>query len=46
MQAYQIEGVQWLLEHYNNGLGALADDGIENIANLIYASRSTRKIRF
>jgi hypothetical protein len=24
----------------------LADDGIENIANLIYASRSTRKIRF
>ncbi len=27
LRPYQIEGVQWLLEHYNNGLGAcLADD--------------------
>jgi hypothetical protein len=35
-------------EHYNNGLGAcLADDmGLENIANLIYSGRCTRKIRF
>jgi superfamily II DNA or RNA helicase len=27
LRPYQIEGVKWLLEHYNNGLGAcLADD--------------------
>ena len=27
LRPYQIQGVQWLLEHYNNGLGAcLADD--------------------
>jgi non-specific serine/threonine protein kinase len=27
LRPYQIEGVQWLLEHYNSGLGAcLADD--------------------
>ncbi len=27
LRSYQIEGVKWLLEHYNNGLGAcLADD--------------------
>ena len=27
LRPYQTEGVQWLLEHYNNGLGAcLADD--------------------
>jgi non-specific serine/threonine protein kinase len=27
LRPYQIEGVQWLLEHFNNGLGAcLADD--------------------
>lgn len=27
LRPYQMEGVQWLLEHYNNGLGAcLADD--------------------
>ena len=27
LRHYQIEGVKWLLEHYNNGLGAcLADD--------------------
>ena len=27
LRPYQIEGVRWLLEHYNNGLGAcLADD--------------------
>jgi SNF2 family DNA or RNA helicase len=27
LRPYQVEGVKWLLEHYNNGLGAcLADD--------------------
>ncbi len=43
LRPYQLEGVQWLVKHYNNGLGAcLADDmglgkTLQTIATLVYA---------
>ncbi len=43
LRPYQKEGVQWLINHYNNGLGAcLADDmglgkTLQTIAALVYA---------
>ena len=43
LRPYQLEGVQWLVKHYQNGLGAcLADDmglgkTLQTIATLVYA---------
>ena len=43
LRPYQLEGVQWLVNHYNNGLGAcLADDmglgkTLQTIATLVHA---------
>ena len=43
LRPYQMEGVQWLVNHYHNGLGAcLADDmglgkTLQTIATLLYA---------
>ena len=49
LRPYQIEGVQWLLSHYHNNLGAcLADDmglgkTLQTIATLLYAKEHKKE---
>jgi SNF2 family DNA or RNA helicase len=49
LRPYQIEGVQWLLSHYRNNLGAcLADDmglgkTLQTIATLLYAKEHKKE---